>query len=87
MAVQSALVHSSLSRVAQAETNSRKRTLEAVRKAGAREVIGLLLGDRARRGVSLEPAAGWNLRVGVQVPLTSARELDYNVIFLATRGF
>jgi Putative MetA-pathway of phenol degradation len=38
-------------------------------------------------GVSLEPAARWSLRVGVQVPLTSARELDYNVIFLATKGF
>lgn len=38
-------------------------------------------------GVSLEPTAGWSVRVGVQVPLTSARELDYNAIFLATRGF
>jgi hypothetical protein len=38
-------------------------------------------------GVSLEPAAGWSFRAGVQVPLTRARELDYNVIFLATKGF
>jgi hypothetical protein len=38
-------------------------------------------------GVSLEPTAGWSLRVGVQVPLTSARELDYNVSVFATKGF
>ena len=38
-------------------------------------------------GVSLEPAPGWSFRPGVQVPLTRARELDYNVIFLATKGF
>ena len=38
-------------------------------------------------GVSLEPAPGWSFRAGVQVPLTRARELDYQVIFLATKGF
>ena len=38
-------------------------------------------------GASLEPGARWSFRVGVQVPLTSARDHDYNVTFLATKGF
>jgi hypothetical protein len=38
-------------------------------------------------GVSLEPGVRWSFRIGVQVPLTRARELDYNVMVVATRGF
>ena len=38
-------------------------------------------------GVSVEPAAGWNVRVGVQVAVTRARALDRNVILLVTKGF
>jgi len=38
-------------------------------------------------GVSVEPAEGWNLRAGVHLPVTSARELDWSVIVIATRGF
>jgi Putative MetA-pathway of phenol degradation len=58
--------------------------------------VTVIAGDPERRGrfqmyltpgVSLEPVPSWSVRVGVQVPLTRARELDYNVIFLATKGF
>jgi hypothetical protein len=38
-------------------------------------------------GVSVELAKGWNLRAGVQVPVTSAKEFDCNVIVILTRGF
>jgi hypothetical protein len=38
-------------------------------------------------GVSVEPAKGWNLRGGIQLPVTSARGFDYNVIVLLTKGF
>ena len=38
-------------------------------------------------GVSVEPAKGWNLRAGVQLPVTSAKEFDYNVIVILTKGF
>ncbi|MBI2160823.1 MAG: transporter [Candidatus Rokubacteria bacterium] len=38
-------------------------------------------------GVSVEPAQGWNLRAGVQLPVTSAKEFDYNVIVILTKGF
>jgi hypothetical protein len=38
-------------------------------------------------GLSVQPADGWDIRAGVQVPLTGAREFDYNVILLVTRGF
>ncbi len=38
-------------------------------------------------GVSAEPAEGWNLRVGVHLPVTSARALDWSLIVIATRGF
>jgi Putative MetA-pathway of phenol degradation len=38
-------------------------------------------------GVSVEAAEGWNLRAGVHLPVTSARELDLGIIVIATRGF
>lgn len=38
-------------------------------------------------GVSAEPAEGWNLRAGIQLPVTSARAFDYNLIVILTRGF
>ena len=38
-------------------------------------------------GVSLEPAEGWNLRAGVHLPVTSARELDWSLIVILTKGF
>lgn len=38
-------------------------------------------------GVSGEPAEGWNLRAGIQLPVTSAKEFDYNLIVILTRGF
>jgi len=38
-------------------------------------------------GVSLEPAEGWNLRAGIHLPVTSAREVDYSLIVILTRGF
>jgi len=37
--------------------------------------------------VSVEPAEGWNLRAGVHLPVTSARELDWRLIVIATKGF
>ena len=38
-------------------------------------------------GLSVQPTDSWNIRAGVQVPFTGAREFDYNVIVLVTRGF
>ena len=38
-------------------------------------------------GVSVEPAEGWNLRAGIHLPVTSAKELDYSVIVMLTKGF
>ena len=38
-------------------------------------------------GLSVEPADGWNLRAGIHVPVTSARELDYSLIVILTKGF
>ncbi|HAM55128.1 MAG TPA: hypothetical protein DCQ64_06875 [Candidatus Rokubacteria bacterium] len=38
-------------------------------------------------GVSVEPAKGWNLRGGIQVPVTSAKQFDYNVMVILTKGF
>ncbi|MBI3626413.1 MAG: transporter [Candidatus Rokubacteria bacterium] len=38
-------------------------------------------------GVSVEPAKGWNLRGGIQLPVTSAKEFDYNLIIILTKGF
>jgi hypothetical protein len=38
-------------------------------------------------GVSVEPAEGWNLRAGVHLPVTSARELDWSFIVIVTKGF
>jgi hypothetical protein len=38
-------------------------------------------------GMAVEPAAGWNLRAGVQLPLTGARQFDYNIIVILTKGF
>ncbi len=38
-------------------------------------------------GISVEPAKGWNLRGGIQLPVTSAKEFDYNLIVILTKGF
>lgn len=38
-------------------------------------------------GVSVEPAKGWNLRAGIQLPVTKAKEFDYNLIVILTKGF
>lgn len=38
-------------------------------------------------GLAVEPGEGWNLRAGVQLPLTSARQFDYNLIVILTKGF
>lgn len=38
-------------------------------------------------GVSVEPAEGWNLRAGVHLPVTSAKEVDWSLIVILTRGF
>lgn len=38
-------------------------------------------------GVSVEPAKGWDLRAGIQLPVTSAKEFDYNLIVILTKGF
>lgn len=38
-------------------------------------------------GVSVEPAKSWNLRGGVQLPVTSAKEFDYQLIVILTKGF
>lgn len=38
-------------------------------------------------GLSVDPATGWNLRAGVQLPITSAQAFDYNLIVILTRGF
>lgn len=38
-------------------------------------------------GVSVEPAKGWNLRGGIHLPVTSARELEHSVIVILTKGF
>ena len=58
--------------------------------------VALVAGDPALRGrgqvyvtpgLAFDLAPGWSVRAGVQVPLTSARELNYNVVFFATKGF
>ena len=38
-------------------------------------------------GVSVEPAEGWNLRAGIHLPVTSAKEVDWSLIVILTRGF
>ncbi|MBI4589688.1 MAG: transporter [Candidatus Rokubacteria bacterium] len=38
-------------------------------------------------GMSVEPAKGWNVRAGIQLPITSAKEFDYNLIVILTKGF
>ncbi|MBI2462122.1 MAG: hypothetical protein HYV61_11660 [Candidatus Rokubacteria bacterium] len=38
-------------------------------------------------GVSVEPAKGWDLRGGIQLPVTSAKEFDGNIIVILTKGF
>lgn len=38
-------------------------------------------------GVSVEPAKGWDLRAGIQLAVTSAKEFDYNLIVILTKGF
>jgi hypothetical protein len=38
-------------------------------------------------GLSTKPAEGWDIRAGVQLPITSAKEFDYNIVFLVTKGF
>ena len=69
------------------------RALTAIFEVNAATLIA---GDPALRGrgqiyvtpgLSLDPVPGWSFRAGMQVPLTSAREVSYNVVFFATRGF
>ncbi len=38
-------------------------------------------------GLSVQPAEGWDVRAGIQVPLSGAREFDYGVALQVTRGF
>ncbi len=38
-------------------------------------------------GLSVQPAERWDIRAGIQVPLTGTREFDYSVLFLVTKGF
>jgi hypothetical protein len=38
-------------------------------------------------GLGVEPAKGWNLRGGIQLPATSAKTFEYNVILILTKGF
>jgi len=38
-------------------------------------------------GLNVEPAEGWNLRAGIHLPVTSAREVDYSLIVILTKGF
>lgn len=38
-------------------------------------------------GVSVRPAQAWDLRAGMQVALTSAKEFDYSLIMILTKGF
>ena len=38
-------------------------------------------------GVSVEPAEGWNLRAGIHLPVTSAKEVDHSFIVILTKGF
>jgi hypothetical protein len=38
-------------------------------------------------GLSVDLAAGWNLRAGIQLPVTSAQAFDYNLVVILTRGF
>ena len=38
-------------------------------------------------GVSVEPANAWNLRGGIQLPVTRAKEFHYNLIVILTKGF
>jgi len=38
-------------------------------------------------GVTVEPAKGWNVRAGVQLPLTNAREFDYQIGVAVMRSF
>ncbi|OGK82396.1 MAG: hypothetical protein A2X52_11395 [Candidatus Rokubacteria bacterium GWC2_70_16] len=38
-------------------------------------------------GVSVEPAEGWNLRAGIHLPVTSAKEVDWSLLVILTRGF
>jgi hypothetical protein len=58
--------------------------------------VRVVAGDPALRGrwqgyitpgLSVQPADRWDIRAGVQVPVTGAREFDYNVMILVTRGF
>jgi hypothetical protein len=50
---------------------------------GLRERLQLYLTP----GVAVEPVPTWSVRAGVQVPLTSARQSDYNVFVFATKSF
>ncbi|MBI4560667.1 MAG: hypothetical protein HY724_01380 [Candidatus Rokubacteria bacterium] len=38
-------------------------------------------------GVGVEPGSGWSLRGGIQLPVTTAKEFDYNLIVIVTKGF
>ncbi len=56
----------------------------------------LLKGDRELKdrlqlyvtpGLVLEPVKNWNVRAGVQLPVTSAKEFDYQLIVAVMREF
>lgn len=38
-------------------------------------------------GVWAEPAQGWNVRLGVQIPVTDAKDFDDKVVAAVTRQF
>lgn len=38
-------------------------------------------------GLSVEPAKGWNLRGGIHLPVTSAKEVEHSFILILTKGF
>ena len=58
--------------------------------------VTVVRGDEALRerpqlyltpGLGVEVAPGWNLRGGVQLPVTRARAFDYNALLILTRTF
>ncbi len=38
-------------------------------------------------GLGVEPAEGWNVRAGVHVPVTTAKEVDWSALLIVTRAF
>jgi hypothetical protein len=41
----------------------------------------------ATPGLAVQLPDGWNVRAGIQLPLTRTKEFDYSVLFIATKGF